>query len=194
MKKRMAVVFALFCMSGLVGCANDHTPLSDGTGASLVKREITISYANWTDESEIYFGALNSDKMTISSVQHLPIYRFDTKAEMEQFKNTFSETRCFDRGYNEIPSFNEASAKYDDKFFEENTLMLVYIPANSGSLRFDVVDVFCDTESYCIHVRQTNNPEVVTEDMAGWFITATEQDRTIDRCSQFDADLNNVEK
>ena len=92
MKKRMAFVFALFCMSGLVGCANDHTPLSDGTGTSLVKREITISYANWTDESEIYFGALNSDKMTIRSVQYLPIYRFDTKAEMEQFKNTFSET------------------------------------------------------------------------------------------------------
>ena len=35
--------------------------------------ESTVSYANWAEASEIYFGALNREKMAISSVQHLQI-------------------------------------------------------------------------------------------------------------------------
>lgn len=155
--------------------------------------DITVSYANWTEESEIYFGSLNKEKMAISSVQHLPIYKFDTIEDLEQFKLTFGEVLAMDYGYDEIPSFNDAVAKYDDTFFEENSIMLVYVGANSGTYRFGVNSVFCDGNSFCIHVEQTNNPEVVTEDMAGWFVTVAVPDSMIVNCTEFDADLNNIE-
>ena len=153
--------------------------------------DIAVSYANWAEASEVYFGALNKDKMSISSVQHLPIYKFDTLEDLEQFKLTFGEVLAMDYGYDEVPSFNDVTAKYDKAFFEENTVMLVYVGANSGTYRFGVNSVFCDGNSFCIHVKQANNPEAVTDDMAGWFVTVAVPDSMVENCTEFDADLNN---
>ena len=173
----------------------DSTPPTEGVtpGGTSVEEafDIAISYANWAEASEVYFGALNKDKMAISSVQHLPIYKFDTMEDLEQFKLTFGKVLAMDYGYDEVPSFNDATAKYDKTFFEENTVMLVYVGANSGTYRFGVNSVFCDGDSFCIHVEQTNNPEVVTEDMAGWFVTGAVPDSMVENCTEFDADLNN---
>ena len=47
--------------------------------------DIAVSYANWGDLNEIYSHALNIDKMVISSVRHLPIYKFDTKGQLDEF-------------------------------------------------------------------------------------------------------------
>lgn len=177
--------------AGAVAAERDTTPVLEKKGELPAEKEVTVSYANWTDSAELYLHSLNREKMAISSVQHLPIYKFDTKEALEQFKNAFSEELCFDSGYDEVLSFNDATAGYDDAFFAENTLFLVYVTANSGSLRFAVADVFCDGDAYCIHVTQTNSPECVTEDMAGWFLTVAEPDSEVAHCTQFDADLGN---
>lgn len=152
--------------------------------------DIAVSYANWAGAPIESFGALNTDKLAISSVRHLPIYRFDTLKDLEQFQ-LFDDRFTFDSGYDEIPSFNDTVAKYDDAFFGENSLMLVYVSANSGSYRYGVNSIFCDGTSFCIHVEQTNNPESVTMDMAGWFITVAVPDSMVENCTEFDADLNN---
>lgn len=149
-----------------------------------------MSYAGWTEDCEILSGTLNINKMADSSVLHLPIHKFDTLEDLKQFK-LFDDIFTFDRGYDEIPSFNDAVAKYDDIFFEENSLMLVCVPANSGSYRYGVNSVFCDGTSFCIHVEQTNKPEAATMDMVGWFVTVAVPDSMVENCTQFDDDLNN---
>ena len=202
MRKYIALVLALVCVLSLVGCntttPSASTPVENPTnkvqsGGTPVEEafDIAVSYANWTEESEIYFGALNKDKMAISSVQHLPIYKFNTSEELEQFKLAFGEVLTMDSGYDEVPSFNDTTANYDETFFDENTLMLAYVGANSGIYRFGVSSVFCDGNSFCIHIKQLNNPEAVTEDMAGWFITVAVPDSMVENCTEFDADLNN---
>lgn len=179
MKKLIALVLSLILVLALAGCAKTMNS----------EWETTVSYANWSED--FTFLGLNADKMHISSVQHLPIYKLDTKQDLENFKLSLGDVLSVDQGYDEIPSFNDATAKYDDAFFETDTLLVVYVPANSGSLRFGVSDVYCDGEYVCVHVKQTNNPEVVTDDMAGWFITVAIQDSMIRNCKSFDADLNN---
>lgn len=154
--------------------------------------DTAVSYANWADGDAICSGALNTGKMAISSVQHLPIYRFDTLDDLERFKQSFGNVLSMEQGYDEVPSFNEVIAGYDAVFFDENALMLVYVSAGSGSYRFGVSSVYCDGTSFCIHVEQTNHPEAVTDDMAGWFITAAVPDSMIEGCTEFDADLNNL--
>ena len=202
MNRLIALVLVLVCVLGLVGCnttiPSASTPVEKPTnkvqsGGTPVEEafEIAVSYANWTEESEIYFGALNKEKMVISSVQHLPIYKFNTLEELEQFKLAFGEVLTMDRGYDEVPSFNDITTNYDETFFDENTLLLVYVGANSGTYRFGVSSVFCAENSFCIHIEQTNNPEVVTDDMAGWFITVAVPDSMVENCTEFDADLNN---
>ena len=165
MNRLIALVLVLVCVLGLVGCnttiPSASTPVEKPTnkvqsGGTPVEEafEIAVSYANWTEESEIYFGALNKEKMVISSVQHLPIYKFNTSEELEQFKLAFGEVLTMDRGYDEVPSFNDITTNYDETFFDENTLLLVYVGANSGTYRFGVSSVFCAENSFCIHIGQ----------------------------------------
>lgn len=148
--------------------------------------DIRISWANWLDGTTVYEGCLNFDKMAISSVHHIPLHKFSSRSELDAFKARFGEDNSFDYGYNG-KSFNENSADYDDAFFDENNLFLVYVDANSGSLQFDVNSIFNDGNSFCIYVNQTNNPEVVTDDMAGWFITVAVPKSATENCTAFDA-------
>lgn len=149
--------------------------------------DIAVSYANWAEVNELYAKALNTDKMMISSVRHLPIIRFDTLADLEQFKMDFGEILAMDYGYDEVPSFNDTVAKYDGGFFNENSLMLVYVEASSGSCRYGVDSVYCDGNSFCVYAKQTNNPKIHTDDMAGWYITVAVPDSMIADCTEFDA-------
>lgn len=154
--------------------------------------EATVSYANWAEVSELYSGALNSNKMYISSVQHLPVYKFDSLEDFEGFKNAFADKLTMDSGWDEVPSFNDATAKYDKAFFEENTLMLVYVSANNSTHRFAVNSVYCENNSLCIHIEETTKAEMTDCAMAGWFVTVAVSDEDIVNVTQFDADLNNI--
>ena len=212
MRKYILLVLAFVCVLWLVGCKSgetsvDKTPKEtsgDENPVGTSGNETTVgtstdtsfditrtSYVNWTDTNEFYTNALNTDKMTISSVQHLPIYKFDTLEDFEQFKLKFDEVFDMNASYDEIPSFEHITGDYSETFFEENTLMLVYVSAHSGTYRFGVNSVFCDGNSFCIHVEQVNNPVLVTHDMAGWFITVAVPDSMVANCTEFDADLNN---
>ena len=185
MKKPIKFVLALTGVLVMIGCA-EQSP-------NMKEFDDTVSYAGWAPKSEIVSMALNTQKTAVSSVQHLPVYKFDTLKNLEQFKLAFQEILTMERGYDEVPSFNDATADYDETFFEENTLMLVYVDANSGTYRFGVDRVFCDGNSFCIHVEQTNDPQVVTDDMAGWFVTVAVPDSMVANCTEFDADLNNTD-
>ena len=152
--------------------------------------ENTVSRVGYIEGYEIWLGALNKEKLYINSVQHLPIFKFDTLSEFEGFKRAVGEENI-DIGYGESPTLDENTAKYDAKFFEDNSLVLVYVGANSGSYRYDVNRVFCNEGALCVHIEQTNSPKIVTDDMAGWFITVAVSDALIENVTMFDADLDN---
>ena len=149
--------------------------------------DVVVAYANWTDDEKIYNSALNADKILADSAQHYPIYKYNTLEDLEQFEQNFGDVLTMEHGYNEIPSFHEASAKYDKAFFEENTLLLVYVGTNSGSLRFGVDRVYYEEPSLVVNIEQTNNPEVVTDDMAGWFVMISISNSMLENCTEFDA-------
>ena len=152
--------------------------------------DVSVSYANWTEESNLYFGALNKEKMAISSVLHLPIYKFDTLDNLNQFKQNISDILSVDTGHDEMPSFNDITSGYDEAFFEDNTLLLVYVSSGSGTYRYGVESIFCENDSFCVQIKQLNHPEVVTMDMAGWFVTVAVPDYVVEDCSEFDAFMN----
>ena len=129
-----------------------------------------VAFANWSDDNSIYVGALNSKTMAISSVQHLPIYKFDTKADLDAFKESFSGILTMDQGLDETPSFDYITAAYDDSFFSKYSLMLAYVQASSGSFRFGVSDVSVDGQSFCMYIEQVNNPECLIYDVAAVFL------------------------
>ena len=127
--------------------------------------------------------------MTISSVLHLPVYKLDTLKDLEQFKENFRDILTLDHGYDEVPSFNDITALYDDTFFADHTLVLAYVTASSGSFRYAIQDISYGGSTFCLDVVQTNDPETHTDDMAGWFVMAEVLDSDIADYILFDAQL-----
>ena len=147
-----------------------------------------VAYANYTEDSRI-FSCLNAEKLAISSVRHLPVFRFDTKEDLDRFRATFRDSFTFDQGYDEVPSFDEVTAGYDESFFAEMAVILAYVPASSGSFRFDTQEVVISDASLCLNVVPINRPEAYTDDMSGWFVMAEVPDKDIADCTEFDAKI-----
>ena len=164
-----------------------------GTDSMLdVAFESTLTYAGIPQNSnQIFYSSLNREKLAISSVQHLPIHRLDTYEDLTNFKNTYSGDLTLDKGYDEVPSFNTATAKYDKDFFEYNSLMVIYIDATNCTHRYAMQSVE-HSGVFCVHIEETTKAEAVDDALAGWFLTVTASDELLDRCSEFDADFNNT--
>lgn len=148
-----------------------------------------VAFANWSDDSRIISGVLNTETMIVSSVQHLPVYKIDTKSELDSFKNEFKDVFTMDQGLDETPSFESVTAAYDENFFSKYSLMLAYVPASSGSFRFGISDVYVDAQSFCMYVEKLNHPEVYDCMMSGWFAAAEINKEDIAECTKFDAQL-----
>lgn len=199
MKKIITIVLCSALVLLLVACGtkNDKPlyPNVNGTEQEILTEDIdktytyNVAFANWTENSDIYVKALNCDKMNISSVQHLPIYKFDSIAELDSFKATFCDILTMDSGLDETPSFDYITAAYNDSFFSEKSIILAYVPTSSGSYRFGVTDVYCNGQTFCMYIEQLNNPEVHDSMMAGWFAVVEVDKTDIANCASFDAQL-----
>ncbi len=146
-------------------------------------------YLAENDLSAVYTGCLNGGTMIISSVHHIPVFRLDTLAELDAFKADFRKVLTLDRGYDGTSSFADAVAAYGEDFFADHSLVLAYVASGSSSFRYDLYDVACDGESFCMYVVQTNDPETYTSDMAGWLVLVEAPDKLLETCTSFDAQL-----
>ena len=155
----------------------------------IVEIKTAVAYANWTEDSRVFADCSNAGMMTISSVLHLPVYKLDTLKDLEQFKENFRDILTLDHGYDEVPSFNDITALYDDTFFADHTLVLAYVTAPSGSFRYAIQGISYGGSTFCLDVVQTNDPETHTDDMAGWFVMAEVLDSDIADYILFDAQL-----
>ena len=205
MKKIISLVLVLISILGLVSCTqaeqipsnhqenanNEH--LSSTQNTSEQSYDVVLSYANWTEDESIYSNSLNIGGMQTNNLLHLPIYKFDTLNDLEQFKVNFGEILTMDAGWDEVPSFNDATQKYDKVFFEENTLILVYVPANNSTHRFGLSGIGLDDTQCHIHLEETTGAEEVDTAMAGYFLTVALPDRYIAKCRAFDATIT-IEK
>ena len=202
MKKQIAFSLCLTLLFCLAACGKTPTA-NKGTTSTALSESATVSevdggslaytakaaYANAAGEgyNRIMSECLNADRMYENSVQHWPLFKFETVQEMQDFKTRFEDALTFDSGYNEVPSFDTYAAEYDDAFFGDNTLLLCCVTASSGSYRFGVADVSVSGDTLCLYVKQLNHPQVRTADVQGWFVLIEVRKADIANCKHFDA-------
>ena len=156
--------------------------------------ETASVWVNWSDEEDFYLAALNADKLAVSSVQHLPVFRFETAEDLEGFKERFGDYFAMEHSLDRlIPSFADITSKMDETYFESRTVFIVYVPSGSGSYRFGVDSVYRDSEALCIHIKETGNPEDHTCDMAGWFVVVSLEKALVEGVTDIDADMNHLQ-
>lgn len=150
----------------------------------------TIAYVGWSEDQMISDGAINKELLQSESEVHLPVFVMDTLDELEQFRVKYRAVLNLEQGFDNIPSFEGAlsKAQFDTEgFFQNYTLLAIYIPASSSSFRFGVKDIAETETSVCIYIEQTNNPELVTDDMAGWIILMCVEDGKVGSDTSIDA-------
>lgn len=184
MKKLICFLFAALLLLSAAGCGGKPIDTS-----WMENPDTAVSEVGTFGMDKLHSGALNADQMTISSVRHFPIYKFDTLEELTQFKDSLDYPERLSARYNEVPSFNETTAKYDETFFSENALLLVYVGARSGTYRFAVDTITGDGTSLCVRIAETTHAELVTCDEAGWFVTVAIPDSAAAAYTEFDAVL-----
>lgn len=148
---------------------------------------ITTAYANWSENSLIYTEALNKDMLSAGNRNGLPMYRIDNEADEEAFKKTFENVFGFDSKYDEVGTVNTLLNKYDNKFYENGSLVLVYVTAGSGSYRYSIDKIMIKDNNFFVCVKNTVNPELITADMAGWLIAVQVNDSFLDNSDEFNA-------
>ncbi|MBQ3542243.1 MAG: hypothetical protein IJA45_03860 [Oscillospiraceae bacterium] len=150
-----------------------------------------LSWAGWTGDASLFLGALNSDQLQTNHTQHLPVYVFKSKAELDSFITRMDEHLSFDEARDEVPAFTETAAKYDEEFFKDNSLILVYATSGSWNTRYSATGFYCDGTSFVLHVEDTTKNDFGDTAMGGWFVSVVVDNKLIDSCSQFDAYLYN---
>ena len=162
MKKLTALFCALSVAFLFVGCNSLYSPEGD-------EYETQVIYAGSFLPSDIYAGSINA------AFEGGPLYKFDTLSDFEKFKNDFGVN--FD--------FNSVIQKYDDAFFEENTLFVTGISTYSGSFEYGVRDVYVENGCLYIDVEKLNDPQILTDDMAAWYITVAVPNTLLAECTKF---------
>ena len=148
---------------------------------------VRIAYANWSEDPVITQKCINGEFFIYSDLPRLPMYRITSAAELAEFRNTFDNILTLHQGYDEIPSFDEQTAGYDQLFFQECDVLIAYVGTSSGSFRFGLREIRNDNGTMRMYVVQTNDPEAYDCAMAGWFVIAEVSKADTAKFEKFDA-------
>lgn len=181
MKKFFVIMLSLLMLATTLVACDEH-PDGNMYASELV-------WVNYGGSDTFYFGSLNRDKLSTNSVKHLPLYKMDSLSELEQFKANFAGDFQFEQSHGEYESFETATADINEEYFDTYSLFIIYVSANSSSYKYGIEKAIVEGENYNIYVHQSNNPEIVSDDMAGWFILLTTPKSQIDGCTVFDAQM-----
>lgn len=152
--------------------------------------ETTLLRVHYSADRFYFEEALNSDKLSSGTYSgRIPIFKIDTKQEWEQFQTRYESVFFLPDDPRYVDTINPTLAQYDEAFFAEQSLLIACFYVGSGSYEFDVSSVYCNRVSVCVHVQQTNNPQMVTCDLACWFAMVAVPDSALVYCTEFDADL-----
>lgn len=171
-------------------------PVDPGEGIPDGVVDIIQSWAGWAGEGPVWSSCLNALKLQYSNVQHLPIHKFDTRQELESFMGNVGKFLSMNDSSKGVPSFYGTVSRYDESFFREYSLVLVYIPSgNSGrSFRVSGMTFNHNTGSFVMEIDETASAQIKEPKNSGWFLTAAVPDSMIDGFEDFDAYLSNISR
>ncbi len=123
-------------------------------------------WVNWVEVELLQPESLNPQEGE-------PMFRIDSVQELTAFYKKWETHFSFAWGLDETWSFDNVIADYDEAFFKENSLLIAYIWAGSGTYRFGLNRIYVeDGAKLYLEVKYLNDPEVGDCMMGGWFTVA----------------------
>ncbi len=110
----------------------------------------------------------------------LLLKKAETKEELDRFIEVLRDSDSV------WDSIEEVASKYDEAFFDDNVLLLIYVGEGSGSIRHKVNEIQVEDGKLSVFIDRIV-PEVGTCDMAGWLITVELDSSVTSGCTEFEA-------
>ncbi len=163
-----------------------------GTDVPSIVVNSTFSQVNMHEGTLLYMGALNREKMYISSVKHLPIYKFDSVSELNSFAARCGEEIDFSykSSLSDAPSFTDATTKYDEAFFADNVLFAVYIYAPQCDTVYKLASSHISDAGTAFHI--VTEKRGVLEAILNYMMLIEVNREAVEGCTVFDATLDAV--
>ena len=136
---------------------------------------VNTAWAGYSDDEELN----QIETPTDYSVRNLPVRVVLSEWGIENFKKRFGTKVDLSGTNGEMQSFEQAIAKYNDEWFKENALAIVYVRSGSSNLRYTVERI--DSANYGgalrIFVKSAPVAEVGNTVMGGyWLLVELGQD------------------
>lgn len=138
-------------------------------------------WVNYSEDPLLYESPLNCSNNKNGT---LPVYRIDSLSQLQGFIDRFSEVLSLD---NFRDSFIEFANGLDEAFFKDNSLLMAYHIASSGSFTYRLDKTEISGGELIMHIIQTNNPEMYTCDMAGWLEITDIRKSLLSEITEYDA-------
>ena len=156
MKKIILIIMAVL----LAGCRKESGILQKD---SVMQRKDPVTvWVNYTENEKMF-----SEGSAISNEGSLPGFVIKSRGELEEFYMNFRDILTLDYNGGEA-DFAAIMNDYDDSFFRDNYLVMVYNIASSGSFRYSFDKAEISDRKLTLRIKQINDPEVYTCDMSGW--------------------------
>jgi len=106
---------------------------------------------------------------SLKEIEYNSVVLVNSLWQLREYYSENCEFFDFTIAHDNIISFDDAIKKYDDVFFEKNTLAVVLLSEGSGSVRHRVASAVKNEDRIDINIRR-RSPKVVTDDEAQWHI------------------------
>ena len=147
-------------------------------------------YTSWIDPAVLMEDCTNYGKLLVSPDSHLPVIKIDSKDDWNRFVEKNGAALNIS-GWNigEPPLFIFDSASGEDPFKDYFSL-LIYVESPSSAFTYDMGDTLMDQNIMTFHIVRSNNPEIYTDDMSGFFLVASLRRSFYSNVDEFDAVLD----
>lgn len=150
-----------------------------GTSSTVVR---------YTESDKFLSNALNNEILWMSSSLSYPVHRMDSVEQLENFVDDYRDIFVFDSRYDSnASSFIENTSEYDDEYFEENTLFLVYVGTSVMNNAFYASNVRINDDKLEIVISSEQDRYTGDTAMSGYLIAVELSKEVVSGCNVFNA-------
>ncbi len=164
-----------------------------GTSGYVSSYESALTASDYFgDIDSLFTSSLNAYEMYKDKLNHLPIRKIESYEELESFIGKYRNKLALTERTNDHRSFEETVEKYNEEFFENNLLFLVYVQSkNKHTSFFNIDSVYNDGESLCVNLTEKSYSAEEGE-KSGYIAVIATSKKDVGSCKSFDAILDTV--
>lgn len=185
MKRSVCLLLSIALVFCLLLCSCGDSLLDD-----LVSAEAYCGYYN-AEDGALYADSLNhAEPYSFSDeILRLPLFKFGSETELndfrEKFYDDFQSYGETSESWRRDESFVTKTKKYDAAWFENNSLLLLYVKASSSGDRFELDSAAAEDGKLTLYVKNIQLGS--TADMSGRFILVELPDDVGEKFPEYDA-------